>query len=1066
MMLMCYQKKTVTCFAVVMTSLLFVGSTFGLDVGKYDTFETNVMNYNSYSNPFQNVTLNATFTSPSSQNTSVRGFYDGNNTWRVRFMPDQLGTWTYTCTFSDGAPGKSGSFSCVAGNLHGPLKTNTATPLWFEHADGTPFFMQAFHLWRPETFTESVLEETLDFMKANGLNVADGPHLANWGTAGNQIPWEGSDYTYYKLSVWRQLDVYIRKCAERGIVVFPFSILGGTNGIPKMSTWDQRQRFIRYWVARWGGFWNVAYCPMSEYAEAYSTAEGMQILNEIYSSDGGRHPVSIHPGNTLAEPATEIKTMTAYTYHTVQEKLNDWNPARYQQLITLYTTANKPIYAQETLWEGNKYQPDSSRDMNNMRKAAWITTTYGGQISYADECMPGHLPQDNDETLCYAMHGASVEPQGWFYPYFSHLGDFMRSVPFWRMSLQPSLASTGNCLAQTDYWYVAYTMGGSFTLNLSAAGSPLIGRWYDPRNGTFGSPFSVSPGGVRTMTPSDSNDWVLYVCRDVDSTPPAAVSSFTVTAGEHKNTLVWTNPSSSDFIATVIRCKTTGYPTSATDGEPVVNLANMPGTSNTYVHSGLNAGATYYYTAFARDDEYHYSTGVQASAVPYDYKRVAVDLGTTDAERGIYNVPVSDGDTTAVDIGGKNCRRNAVAGRDNYIYFGVADAYMYAGYRPDCYIMVEYYDTGAGVLTLQYDSTSGAYTDGSSVTLANSNMWKTHEFHVTDAYFGNRQNNGADFRIACTSGMTFYLNEVSVANVALLDLPPVISPVGWNPDVAYVGAEYVCQLTLSQGRPSPTWTLLQGPTGATVNGSGRVSGWTPSSGEDGQTITFQVEAANSQGSDTEEWLVTVGPAPLVTYEAEGAGMGHLAGSAIPGGWRITPANPNTFSTYGPYTSVLPTGPLTARFWLRVDDNTADNNGICQLDVHDADGTTLLAGPVTVTRHQWTAAGVYQPFELAFTNPGGGHRLEFRTYYLGNAQLDQDRVDVFLGGDVPAVADFDRDGDVDQTDFGVFQACLSGSAVPYGPGCGNADFDGDGAVDQNDFAAFLDCLGGPDTPPGC
>jgi CheY-like chemotaxis protein len=191
---------------------------------------------------------------------------------------------------------------------------------------------------------------------------------------------------------------------------------------------------------------------------------------------------------------------------------------------------------------------------------------------------------------------------------------------------------------------------------------------------------------------------VLYVCRDLDDTPPAAVSSFTATPGEHRNTLIWTNPSSTNFIATVIRCKTTGYPTSPTDGEPVVNLANMPGSSHTYVHSGLSAGVTYYYTAFARDDEYHYSSGVQAGAIPHDHKRVSVDLGTTDIEQGIYNVQPSDGDTVPADVGGRNCRRNAVAGNDNYMYFNVTDAYMYAGYRPVCYVSVEYYDTGTGIL--------------------------------------------------------------------------------------------------------------------------------------------------------------------------------------------------------------------------------------------------------------------------------------------------------------------------------------------------------------------------------
>jgi len=65
-----------------------------------------------------------------------------------------------------------------------------------------------------------------------------------------------------------------------------------------------------------------------------------------------------------------------------------------------------------------------------------------------------------------------------------------------------------------------------------------------------------------------------------------------------------------------------------------------------------------------------------------------------------------------------------------------------------------------------------------------------------------------------------------------------------------------------------------------------------------------------------------------------------------------------------------------------------------------------------------------------------------------------------------IPDFDGDTDVDQEDFGRFQACLSGSAQPAGPDCATADMDGDGDVDRTDFAQFYECLGGEDQPPGC
>jgi len=66
-------------------------------------------------------------------------------------------------------------------------------------------------------------------------------------------------------------------------------------------------------------------------------------------------------------------------------------------------------------------------------------------------------------------------------------------------------------------------------------------------------------------------------------------------------------------------------------------------------------------------------------------------------------------------------------------------------------------------------------------------------------------------------------------------------------------------------------------------------------------------------------------------------------------------------------------------------------------------------------------------------------------------------------------DFDDDEDVDQGDFGHFQACLTGSASgPPAPGCEDANLDGDNDVDINDFAIFQGCVSGPNVPadPNC
>ena len=94
----------------------------------------------STGNPFQDVLLSARFTLEH-RSVEVKGFYDGEGVYRVRFMPDAVGSWTYTTASS--APEldrKSGSFRCTAASSgnHGPV--GTAHKFHFAHADGTPFF--------------------------------------------------------------------------------------------------------------------------------------------------------------------------------------------------------------------------------------------------------------------------------------------------------------------------------------------------------------------------------------------------------------------------------------------------------------------------------------------------------------------------------------------------------------------------------------------------------------------------------------------------------------------------------------------------------------------------------------------------------------------------------------------------------------------------------------------------------------------------------------------------------------------------------------------------------------
>lgn len=109
---------------------------------------------------------------------------------------------------------------------------------------------------------------------------------------------------------------------------------------------------------------------------------------------------------------------------------------------------------------------------------------------------------------------------------------------------------------------------------------------------------------------------VEYQNNPPDTTPPAAVTNFAAAPGNTQVTLSWNHSASSDSKGTMVRFKTTGYPTSRTDGTLVCDKLAAPGTADSCLHTGLTNGTAYYYAAFSYDQAGNYGTGAQATATP------------------------------------------------------------------------------------------------------------------------------------------------------------------------------------------------------------------------------------------------------------------------------------------------------------------------------------------------------------------------------------------------------------------------------------------------------------------
>jgi hypothetical protein len=134
---------------------------------------------------------------------------------------------------------------------------------------------------------------------------------------------------------------------------------------------------------------------------------------------------------------------------------------------------------------------------------------------------------------------------------------------------------------------------------------------------------------------------------------------------------------------------------------------------------------------------------------------------------GLSPVQGGDGPFTTVQRHGSSCW---AAGR--YFYLDVADRFRPRP-RETLEIELDYFNSGSGNITLEYDSTDvrapfgGAYKGHPQVLRrTNNGQWQQWRFRVSDAGFGSSQNGGADLRFS-GGGEEWLIRAVRICRIAM-----------------------------------------------------------------------------------------------------------------------------------------------------------------------------------------------------------------------------------------------------------------------------------------------------------
>lgn len=333
-------------------------------------------------NPFTDVQFGACF-SYQHRTIDVAGFYDGDGTYRVRFMPDTPGVWRYTTVSSDASLNNiNGEFVCSEStpSNHGPVAVHRG--YHFAYADGTPYVQigTTCYAWihQGEELERQTLE-TLRNAPFNKLRMCIFPkHYPYNANEPPLYPFEqsgaGWDFTRFNPAFFQHLEQRIDDLLaleiEADLILFhPYDRWG----FAAMSA-EADDRYLRYVVARLAAFRNIWWSMANEYdvMPEKATADWDRFFRIVQENDPYQHPRSIHNCRGFYDHARPW-----VTHQSIQH-------ADLAQTRTWREQYRKPVIVDECCYEGNIPQSWGNISGRELVHRFWEGTTRGGYVGHGE----------------------------------------------------------------------------------------------------------------------------------------------------------------------------------------------------------------------------------------------------------------------------------------------------------------------------------------------------------------------------------------------------------------------------------------------------------------------------------------------------------------------------------------------------------------------------------------------------------------------------------------------------------------------------------------------------------
>lgn len=278
--------QLITAKMTIAAPNLTIISTNAQQVGLYEKFEVLIGLENAgYTNPYDpaQVDVRAVFTAPSGKNWEIFAFYDhylNRNRWKVRFAPNETGTWNYylkATAITGTAQTSSASFTATASSHAGWIHVAQINPHYLIHDNGTSYYgVGVYSPWGNSVARLNQMEK-YNFNMFGIWNIMYGGLVGDAGIIEEVL----GRYNQEKCG---RIDSLITLSEERGLLIMfaiwphdlfsntvwahqwhqnPYRLICDVEDIYSDETaWEYQEKQYRYLIARFGysrawGIWEI-----------------------------------------------------------------------------------------------------------------------------------------------------------------------------------------------------------------------------------------------------------------------------------------------------------------------------------------------------------------------------------------------------------------------------------------------------------------------------------------------------------------------------------------------------------------------------------------------------------------------------------------------------------------------------------------------------------------------------------------------------------------------------------------------------------------------------------------